>query len=90
MERRDSVGFPHLYTELVRRGGGGRRAGVWRRGGRERRGKEPSRGWPNEGEGVRVCGARSAARKYWWTGGSLGPRQNMREMYMGRVLRIFY
>jgi len=28
MERRDSVGFPYLYTELVRRGGGERRAGV--------------------------------------------------------------
>jgi len=28
MERRHSVGFSYLYTELVRRGGGERRAGV--------------------------------------------------------------
>jgi hypothetical protein len=56
MELRDSVGFPYLNTALVRRGGGGRARWRrnWRRRGRERRGEEPSRGWANEGEGVRV------------------------------------
>jgi hypothetical protein len=86
MERRDSVGFPYLYTELVRRGGGGRRAGVGTGGdaaGRnEASGEEPSRGWPNEGEGLGFAGRVPLRGKYRWTcDGSLGPRPNMREMH---------
>jgi len=80
MERRHSVGFSYLYTELVRRGGGERRAGVGT-GGRERRGEEPSRGWPNDGEGLGFAGRVPLRGKYWTCGGSLGPRPNMREMY---------